>query len=73
MKKQWYTKIWPWFKKYWPLVINPVVLLVAYSAMFDKGLSGAEVLAGLTLFANVAYWGYVWFIGGWSKLDPPKE
>lgn len=73
MKTKWYTKIWPWMKKYWVLVINPLVIAIAYSNVYDKGFTGTEVLLGLTLFANIAYWGFVWFMGGWNKLNPQPE
>lgn len=73
IKTVWRTKIWPWMKKYWVMVVNPIIIAIAYSAVFEKGFTGIEVLLALTLMANIGYWGYVWFIGGWDELNPQPE
>ena len=67
MKTVWLTKIWPWMKQYWVMVLNPVVIAIAYNTVFDKGFTGIEVLLALTLLCNVGYWGYKIFSG-----DPKK-
>lgn len=54
-------KIINWLKKNWLFILNPLVIIVAYSKVFEKGFTGIEVLLALTFMANVGYWGYKWF------------
>lgn len=54
-------KLKNWFKKNWLFILNPLVIIVAYSKVYEKGFSGIEVLLALTFMANVGYWGYKWF------------
>jgi hypothetical protein len=56
-------KIKKWFKKNWLFILNPVIIAIAYSHIFEKGFTGIEVLLALTLMANIGYWGYVLFSG----------
>ena len=66
MKKLW-EKIVAWLKANWLFVLNPLIILIAYSHIFEKGFSGIEVLLALTLMANVGYWGFKWFMGAGKK------
>ena len=51
-------------KKHWiiiGIVINYLVILVAYSAVYDKGMSGIEVILGLWIFISAAFGMYKLF------------
>jgi hypothetical protein len=62
MKKLW-EKIKAWLKKNWLFVLNPLIIAIAYSNVFEKGFTGIEVLLALGIMANVGYWGYKLFSG----------
>lgn len=52
-----------WFKKNWMIVINYLVIFIAYSNIYSKeGVVLAEVLLGLWLFASAAYGMYKLFM-----------
>lgn len=56
-------KIKAWFLKNWFMVVNYLVIFLAYSNIYEKqGVVFAEVLLGLWLFFSVAYAGYKWFM-----------
>ena len=69
MKKLWekfvawfLSKPWAWVKKNWFLIINYIIIIVAYNNVYGKdGVVFAEVLLGLWIFASVAYAGWKWF------------
>jgi len=48
-------KIKEWFKKNWMITISYLVMFIVYSMIFEKGVSGAEAILGLWLFASAAY------------------
>lgn len=55
-------KIKAWFLKNWFMVVNYLVIFIAYSIVYDKeGVTVAELLLGLWLFFSAAYAGYKWF------------
>jgi hypothetical protein len=61
MRKLW-EKVKAWFLKNWLMVVNYLVILIAYSNVQGKdGVVLAEVLLGLWIFTSVAYGGYKWF------------
>jgi len=55
--KAWFiAKPLAWFKKNWMVVVNYLVILLAYNNIYGKeGVVGAEVLLGLWIFASAAY------------------
>jgi hypothetical protein len=58
-----WDKIKDWFKKNWMIVVNYLVIFLAYSICYGKdGVVGAEVLLGLWLFASAAYGMYKIFM-----------
>lgn len=62
MKNLW-EKVKAWFLKNWLLVVNYLVIFLAYSNVYEKeGVLFAEVLLGLWLFVSAAYGGYKWFM-----------
>jgi hypothetical protein len=69
MKKLWeqfvawfLAKPWTWFKKNWFIIVNYIIIFMAYSMIYGKeGVVGAEVLLGLWIFASIAYAGWKWF------------
>ncbi len=45
-----------WFKKHWMVIVNFIVIFLAYNNVYDKpGVVFAEVLLGLWLFVCGAY------------------
>lgn len=54
-------KLLAWLKKNWLFLLNPLVIAVAYSNVYQKGLTGTEVLLAFAFMANVGYWGYKYF------------
>jgi hypothetical protein len=51
-----------WFLKNLFIIINYLVIFIAYSIIYGvDGVGFAEVLLGLWMFASVAYGGYCWF------------
>jgi hypothetical protein len=60
MKKLW-EKIKAWLGKNWLFVLNPLIIAISYSHIFEKGFTGIEVLLAFTLMANIGYWGYKLF------------
>jgi hypothetical protein len=65
-------KILDWLKANWLFILNPLIIFIAYSHIFEKGFTGIEVLLALTLMANVGFWGWKWFNHS-SKLNPQPE
>lgn len=61
--KAWFlTKPWAWFKKHWFMIVNYLVIVLAYNNIYGKeGVTFAEVLLGLWVFASIAYAGCKWF------------
>ena len=61
--KAWFiAKPWAWFKKNWFMIVNYLVIILAYSNIYDKdGVVWAEVLLGLWIFASIGYAGWKWF------------
>lgn len=64
--KTWFENAWlvvkEWFKKNWLMIINYVVLLIAYSVIYGKpGMLFVEVLLGLWIFVSAAYGMYLIF------------
>lgn len=56
-----WEKIKTWFIKNWMIVINYLVIFIAYSIIFGKdGVVWAELLLGLWLFVSFAYGLYKW-------------
>jgi hypothetical protein len=56
------TKPWAWLMKNWFIIINYIVILLAYDNIYGKnGVVFAEVLLGLWIFASVGYAGWKWF------------
>lgn len=56
------SKLWPWFKKYWMVVVNYLVIFISYSIIYNKGVEVAETLLGLWMFASVAYAAYKYLV-----------
>lgn len=65
-------KILDWLKANWLFILNPLIIAIAYSHIFEKGFTGIEVLLGLTIMANVGYWGYKLFAGKKKPCKCPK-
>lgn len=61
--KAWFiTKPLVWFKKNWFMVVNYLVIVLAYNIVYGKeGVGGAEALLGLWIFFSIAFAGYKWF------------
>jgi len=61
--KAWFiAKPLAWFKKNWFMVVNYLVIVLAYNNIYGKeGVVGAEVLLGLWIFASIGYAGWKWF------------
>ena len=61
--KNWFVeKPLAWFKKNWFMIVNYLVIILAYNNVYGKeGVGGAEVLLGLWIFASIAYAGWKWF------------
>jgi hypothetical protein len=61
--KAWFiAKPWAWFKKHWMVVVNFIVIFLAYNNVYGKtGVGFAEVLLGLWLFVCAAYGLYTIF------------
>ena len=61
--KTWFiAKPLAWFKKNWFMVINYLVIVLAYNSIDGKeGVVGAEVLLGLWIFFSIGYAGWKWF------------
>jgi hypothetical protein len=61
--KAWFiAKPLAWFKKNWFMVVNYLVIVLAYNNVYGKeGAGFAEVLLGLWIFASIAYAGWKWF------------
>lgn len=57
-----WNKFKTWFLKNWLLIVNYIVIFVAYSIVYDKN-TWAELILGLWLFVSAAYGMYKWFIG----------
>lgn len=58
-----WEKIKSWFKKNWMIVVNYLVIFIAYSIIYGKDDTLlAEALLGLWLFISAAYGAYKWFI-----------
>jgi hypothetical protein len=67
------AKPWAWLKKHWFMVVNYVVIALAYNNIYGKeGVVGAEVLLGLWIFFSIAYAGWKWFTKS-NKLNPQPE
>lgn len=61
------AKPWVWIKKNWFMIINYLVIALAYNNIYGKeGVVGAEVLLGLWIFASIAY-------AGWKLFNKKKE
>jgi hypothetical protein len=54
-------KLLTWLKENWLFILNPLIIGIAYSHIFEKGFTGIEVLLALTIMANVGFWGWKWF------------
>jgi hypothetical protein len=52
------TKVWPWLKKNWMVIVNYLVIFISYSIIYNKGVEVAETLLGLWIFVSLAYAGY---------------
>jgi len=63
--KTWFiAKPMSWLKKNWFMIVNYIVIVLAYNNVYDKnGVGLANVLLGLWLFTSIAYAGWKWFIG----------
>lgn len=55
-------KMKEFLKKYWMVIVNYIVILIAYSTVFEKGMSGTELILGLWIFVSAAYGMYKLFI-----------
>ena len=51
-------KILDFVNTYWLMILNPLVILLTYSELFEKGFTLTEVILALTLLVNIGYWGY---------------
>ena len=61
MKNIW-SKLKGFIVKNWFLIINYIVIIIAYSDVYDSAdFLGTEVMLGLWLFASAAYGGWKWF------------
>lgn len=57
------AKPWAWLKKNWFMVVNYLVIGLAYNSIYGKeGVVGAEVLLGLWIFFSITYGGYKLFM-----------
>ena len=69
MKKLWEKiKTWfmqkalPWLKKNWMIIVNYLVIILAYNNVYGKdGVILAETLLGLWIFVSIGYAGWKWF------------
>lgn len=58
-----WLKLKSWFLKNWFIIVNYLVIFIAYSIIYGvEGVVFAELLLGLWLFVSVAYGGYKWFM-----------
>lgn len=80
MIKTWATKrALPWLKTNWMQIINIIVLLIAYSKVYDiQVLPGIEALLGVWLFVLFAYYIFWKFFGlekilKKNRLNPQPE
>jgi|LSQX01.3.fsa_nt_gb hypothetical protein len=49
-------------KKYWMVIVNYLVIIAAYSTIFDKGMVWTELILGLWIFVSAAFGMYKLFI-----------
>lgn len=62
LKKQW-KPLKKFVKKNWFLIINYLVIIIAYSNVYEhEDLVGTETLLGLWIFASVVYGAFKWFM-----------
>ena len=54
-------KVKEFFKKYWMVFVNYIVIFIAYSTVYDKGLSSTELILGLWIFVSAAVGLFKWF------------
>lgn len=58
-----WSKLKLWFIKNWFIIVNYLVIFIAYSIIYGvEGVGFAEVLLGLWLFVSAAYGGYKLFM-----------
>jgi len=61
-------KIKNWLKKNWMQLINYLVILIAYSKVYEKpGFTGVELILGLWLFLLTGYYIF-WKLFGAEKM-----
>lgn len=62
--KLWFTsKMLPWLKKNWMVIVNYLVIFIAYSIVYGHdGVVVAETLLGLWLFVSAAYAAYKFLV-----------
>lgn len=41
-------------KKYWMVIVNYIVILIAYSTVYEKGFTATELILGLWIFVSAA-------------------
>ena len=60
-------KVLPWLKKNWMQIVNFIVILVAYSKVYEQpGFGGVELILGLCLFIMLGYYIF-WKLFGLEK------
>lgn len=76
--KEFFKKIWekikawakltviPWFKQNWMQIVNVIVIIFAYIALYESGTT-AEFLSGVWLLILIAYY-FIWKLFGFGKL-----
>jgi len=63
LKKPFFQKIKAWFIKNWFMIVNYLVIFIAYNIVYGhEEVLFAEVLLGLWLFFSVAFTIYKWFM-----------
>lgn len=62
--KAWFiAKRLPWLKKNWMIIVNYLVIALAYNNIFGKdGVVFAQFLLGIWIFTSIAYAGYKLFV-----------
>ena len=50
------TRLWPWFKSNWMVIVNFIVLGILYAALPEESLLG--VLVGFWIFVQIGVLGW---------------
>lgn len=69
----WYTKIWPWMKRWWVVIFAHIVIVIAEVMIWDHPeVEGAKwLLGGWLVFGTLV--GVISFVRSLIGLNPQPE